>query len=59
MSDRMLEEGLWTGVDVRMASCVCLVRRLPLFGVLCKKVAVDWLTMAASLTGTAFDSSMA
>lgn len=59
MLDRMSEEELWTGVDVRMASCVCRVRPLPLFGVLGNTFAVDWLTMAASLPGTAFDSSMA
>lgn len=35
-----------TGVEVRWASCFCLFRPLPLFGVLGKRHAVGWLGMA-------------
>lgn len=56
MLDRASAEELRTGVEVRQASCVCLVCPLPLFGVLDKGLAVDWLTLAKSLPGTALDS---
>lgn len=59
MLDRMLLEELWTGVEVRQASSVCPVCPLPLFGVLSRELAEDWQTMAKSLLGTAFDSSLA
>lgn len=49
---------LCTGEDVRGPSCFGLVFPLPLFGVLCKKHAVDWPRVAKSLPGTAFDSSV-
>lgn len=56
MLDQVSVEELWTGVEVRQASCVCPVS---LFGVLGKELAVDWLTIATSLPDTAFDSSVA
>lgn len=50
---------LCSGVDVRRSPCFCLVCLLPLFGVLGKKHAGDWLRMANSLPGSALDSSAA
>lgn len=56
MLDRMSEDELWTGVEVRQASCDCPDCPLPLFRVLGKGLEVGWPTMAKSLHGTAFDS---
>ncbi len=55
----MSAEGLWTGVEVRRASCVCRVCLLPLFGVSGGELTVECLTTAKSLLGTAFDFSLA
>lgn len=57
--DRLLVNERCTGVDVWWTSCFCLFCPLPLFGVLGKKHAVDWLRTAESLPGSAFDSWVA
>lgn len=59
MLDTMSVAELRTGVEVRRACRVGPVCLLPLFGVLCKELAVDWLTLAKSLSGTLLDSSVA
>lgn len=56
--DRLSVEVLCTCVGGQQTSCVCLVCLLLLFGVLVKEHAEDWLKMAKSLPGTAFDSSV-
>lgn len=53
---RSVEE-LWTGVEVRQASCIDRIRPLRLFGVLAIVLAVDWLRVGISLR--AHDASVA
>lgn len=59
MLDSMSAEELWTGVEVRQGSCVRIVRPLPLFGVLGKKLTVDGPTTATSLPDAPVASSVA